>query len=225
MNQKNKLYIVPTPIGNLKDITLRALEILHQVDYILAEDTRTSGVLLKQFKIEKSMRAFHMHNEHHFSEQVIQELHAGKNIALISDAGTPGINDPAYFLINKCIENNIEVECLPGATALIPALVCSGFPLNEFLFLGFPPQKKGRKTFFERLKDEKRTLALYESPHRIKKTIENLLEHFSADTPCVIAREISKKFETYHRGTLEELKKLLETKELKGEMVVVFSPS
>ena len=216
-----KLFIVPTPIGNLEDITFRAINVLKEVDIILAEDTRTSGKLLKHFDISTKCWAYHMHNEHAAVESIINEIKSGKTFALISDAGTPAISDPGFLLVRECIKNNIDVECLPGATAFVPALVCSGFPNNEFLFLGFPPVKKGRKTFFENLKDEKRTIVLYESPHRISKTLEMVKENLGGEVQISLSREISKKFEEHIRGTVDEVLKQLESKMVKGEMVLV----
>jgi 16S rRNA (cytidine1402-2'-O)-methyltransferase len=216
-----KLFIVPTPIGNLDDMTFRAIHVLKEVDIILAEDTRTSGKLLKHFEISTKCWSYHMHNEHAAVESLLNELKGGKQIALISDAGTPAISDPGFLLVRECITNDIEVECLPGATAFVPALVCSGFPVNEFLFLGFPPVKKGRKTFFEKLKDEKRTIVLYESPHRINKTLEMLKENLGEEIQVSLSREISKKFEEHIRGTVVEVLARLETKPGKGEMVLV----
>jgi 16S rRNA (cytidine1402-2'-O)-methyltransferase len=218
---KAKLYIVPTPIGNLKDMTFRAIEVLNEVDYILAEDTRTSGKLLKHYEIQTPARSYHMHNEHQNLKKIIEELKQGKQVALISDAGTPAISDPGFLLVRACIEHDIVVECLPGATAFVPALVCSGFPINEFLFLGFPPQKKGRKTFFEKMKEEKRAIVLYESPHRIEKTVKQLAEVLGADTLISISRELSKKFEEHLRGTSHELLVRLIEKPIKGEIVLV----
>lgn len=216
-----KLTLVPTPIGNLEDITLRALNVLKEADLILAEDTRTSGKLLKHFEISTKCWAYHMHNEHAAVQSIINELKAGKKIALISDAGTPSISDPGFLLVRESIANDIVVECLPGATAFVPALVCSGFPTNEFLFLGFPPVKKGRKTFFEKLKEEKRTIVLYESPHRINKTLEKLKENLGEEIQVSLSREISKKFEEHIRGTVVEVLAHLEAKPGKGEMVLV----
>lgn len=217
----NKLFIVPTPIGNLKDITYRAVEVLKQVDYILAEDTRTSGILLKHYGIETPARSFHMHNEHKALTAVVEDLQAGKKIALISDAGTPGISDPGFLLVRTCTAKGIEVECLPGATAFVPALVCSGFPITEFLFLGFPPVKKGRKTFFEKLKEEKRTVVLYESPHRIEKTVNEIKNVLGREVKISISRELSKKFEEHIRGSAGEVLEKIKQKPLKGEIVMV----
>ncbi len=202
-------------------MTFRAIHVLKEVDIILAEDTRTSGKLLKHFEISTKCWSYHMHNEHAAVESLLNELKGGKQIALISDAGTPAISDPGFLLVRECITNDIEVECLPGATAFVPALVCSGFPVNEFLFLGFPPVKKGRKTFFEKLKDEKRTIVLYESPHRINKTLEMLKENLGEEIQVSLSREISKKFEEHIRGTVVEVLARLETKPGKGEMVLV----
>lgn len=216
-----KLFIVPTPIGNLEDISLRALRILQEVDLILAEDTRTSGKLLKHFDIKTKTWAYHMHNEHAAVQSIIAELEAGKQIALISDAGTPGISDPGFLLVRACIAQGIAVECLPGATAFVPALVCSGFPTNEFLFLGFPPVKKGRKTFFENMKNERRTIVLFESPHRISKTLEKLKENLGEAVQVSLSREISKKFEEHLRGSVQDVLAQLVVKPAKGEMVLV----
>jgi len=216
-----KLFIVPTPIGNLEDMTFRAIQVLKEADVILAEDTRTSGKLLKHFEINTKCWAYHMHNEHAAVESLVKELRSGKQIALISDAGTPAISDPGFLLVRECIANDITVECLPGATAFVPALVCSGFPVNEFLFLGFPPVKKGRKMFFEKLKGEKRTIVLYESPHRINKTLEKLKENLGEEVQVSLSREISKKFEEHIRGTVVDVLTHLDAKPAKGEMVLV----
>lgn len=218
-----KLILVPTPIGNLDDMTFRAIKNLRAADIILAEDTRTSGKLLKHFEIDTKCWAYHMHNEHAAVESLVKEIKSGKLIALISDAGTPAISDPGFLLVRECIANDIVVECLPGATAFVPALVCSGFPCNEFLFLGFPPVKKGRQTFFEKLKEEKRTIILYESPHRILKTLERLKENLGEDILISLSREISKKFEEHIRGTVGEVIAKLEAKPAKGEMVLVIN--
>ncbi len=214
------LYLVPTPIGNLKDITLRALEVLQSVDLILAEDTRTSGKLLKHYEIETPMRAFHMHNEHKSLEYFLNELKSGKHLALISDAGSPGISDPGYLLTKACADDGIEISALPGATALIPALAASGLPCDRFLFEGFLPHKKGRQKRIENLMEESRTMVFYESPHRIEKTLNQLSEAFGNDRQAVVAREISKKFETFHRGSLGELNS--KAKEIaRGEIVLM----
>jgi len=216
-----KLFIVPTPIGNLDDMTFRAIQVLKEADVILAEDTRTSSKLLKHFEINTKCWAYHMHNEHAAVESLVKELRSGKQIALISDAGTPAISDPGFLLVRECIANEITVECLPGATAFVPALVCSGFPVNEFLFLGFPPVKKGRKTFFGKLREEKRTIVLYESPHRINKTLEKLKENLGEEVQVSLSREISKKFEEHIRGTVVDVLTHLDAKPAKGEMVLV----
>ncbi|MFA5620765.1 MAG: 16S rRNA (cytidine(1402)-2'-O)-methyltransferase [Weeksellaceae bacterium] len=215
------LYLVPTPIGNLKDMTFRAVEVLKDSDLILAEDTRTSGVLLKHYGIETPMRAYHMHNEHQLNEEIIRQLKEGKTIALITDAGSPGISDPGYLLVRDAVENGIEVIALPGATAFVPALTVSGLISNEFIFIGFLPVKKGRQTKLKELKDEKRTLIFYESPHKISKTLRDLKAYFGAERKASLSREISKKFEETLRGTLDELHRISEQRNLKGEMVLV----
>jgi len=216
-----RLIIIPTPVGNLQDITLRALENLKTVDYILAEDTRTSGRLLAHYGIGTPCRSFHIHNEHRALEPVIRDLKAGGTIALVSDAGTPGLSDPGFLLSRACANEGIVVECLPGATALVPAIVASGLPLDRFVFEGFLPVKKGRKTRLEEIAQERRTIALYESPHRIMRTLKDLSTHLGPERNAVVAREISKKFETYHRGTLQELISEFDKNPPKGEMVVV----
>jgi len=199
------LYIVPTPIGNLKDITLRALDTLKEVDYILAEDTRVTGKLLRHYDIKKPMHSFHAHNEHQKYEEVIRDLKSGMNIALVSDAGTPGISDPGFLLTRACHENQLAFQCLPGATALIPALVNSGFPSERFCFEGFLPHKKGRKTRIENLKEETRTIILYESTHRILKTIKQLGEILGEERQLAISRELTKRHEESVKGTPSEL--------------------
>lgn len=220
-----KLYVVPTPIGNLSDMSFRAIEILKKVDVVLAEDTRTSGKLFTHFEIENTLRPYHMHNEHTLVARIVDDLKSGTTAALISDAGTPGISDPGYLLIRACIENNISVECLPGAVALIPALVVSGFPTDRFIFEGFLPHKKGRIKRIQNWADETRTIVLYESPYRLKKLLEQLDENLGATRQMVIARELSKKFESVYRGTIGELLELVENETLpvKGEFVVVLS--
>ena len=216
------LIIVPTPIGNLQDITLRALEVLKSADLILAEDTRTSGVLLKHFGIATPMKSHHKFNEHQSVAWVVQQIvDEKKTIALISDAGTPGISDPGFLLVRECVKAGIHVECLPGATALIPALVISGFPTDQFVFEGFLPVKKGRQTRIKALAEEERTIVLYESPHRIGKAVEQLIEFFGPEREACIVRELSKKFEEAIRGTLTELAHRCKTKPLKGEIVLV----
>lgn len=216
-----KLIIVPTPIGNLDDITLRALKVLKSVDLVLAEDTRTSGFLLKHFGIEKKMLSHHKFNEHKSVEAVVEKIKEGQTIALISDAGTPGISDPGFLLVRACVEAGIEVECLPGATALIPALVVSGFPTDSFVFEGFLPVKKGRQTKLKELSAEVRAIVLYESPHRIGKTIEQLAEYLGAERKACICRELTKVYEEILRGTLAELAAICKARNLKGEIVIV----
>jgi 16S rRNA (cytidine1402-2'-O)-methyltransferase len=215
------LYIIPTPIGNLADMTFRAVTILKDVDLILAEDTRTSGVLLKHYEISKSMLPYHQHNEHKITERLISELKDGRKIALLTDAGTPGISDPAFFIVRECIKNDISVECLPGATAFVPALVDSGLPINRFCFEGFLPLKKGRHTLLTELSTETRTMAFYESPVRLLKTLLQFAEYFGEDRQCSISRELSKKFEETKRGTLKEVHDYFSAKTIKGEIVIV----
>lgn len=215
------LYIVPTPIGNLADMTYRAVTVLQSVDTILAEDTRTSGVLLKHYNISKPMFPYHQHNEHKITERLVQELQSGKTMALLTDAGTPGISDPAFFIVRECIKQGIKVECLPGATAFVPALVNSGLPTDSFCFEGFLPIKKGRHTLLTSLAQEKRTVVLYESPVRLVKTLLQLMEYFGDDRPCSVSREISKKFEETIRGTLKEVHDHFAAKGVKGEIVIV----
>lgn len=216
-----KLYLVPTPIGNLKDMTFRAIETLQGADLILAEDTRNSGVLLKHYEINTPMRSYHAHNEHQVTEGIIQQLLSGKTYALITDAGSPGISDPGYLLAKACVENGIEVQALPGATAFVPALTVSGLVSNEFVFIGFLPVKKGRQTKLNEIKEEKRTLILYESPHKITKTLKDLAAFLGGDRKASLSREITKKFEETLRGTLAELVLVSEQRNLKGEMVLV----
>ena len=217
------LYIVPTPIGNLGDMTFRAVAILKEVDLILAEDTRTSGVLLKQYEINKSMFPYHQHNEHKITERLVEELLAGKTMALLTDAGTPGISDPAFFLVRAAIKNGIRVECLPGATAFVPALINSGLPSDSFCFEGFLPLKKGRHTILTALSAEKRTILLYESPMRLLKTLEQLITYFGEDRQCCVSRELTKKFEENARGTLKEVLEHFSVKGVKGEIVIVIA--
>ena len=215
------LYIVPTPIGNLADMTYRAVTVLQEVDTVLAEDTRTSGVLLKHYGISKPMLPYHQHNEHKITSRLIEELQAGKTFALITDAGTPGISDPAFFIIRECIKSNIRVECLPGATAFVPALVNSGLPSDRFCFEGFLPLKKGRHTLLTSLSTEPRTIILYESPVRLVKTLLQLITYFGADRPCSVSRELSKKFEETIRGTLQEVHDYFSNKSVRGEIVLL----
>jgi len=215
------LYLVPTPLGNLKDITLRALEILQQVDLILCEDTRTSSKFLQHYKIEKPLTPYHQHNEHKVVAHLADQLLAGKTMALITDAGTPGISDPAFLLVRECIKQNIRVECLPGAAAFVPALVNSGIPTNRFVFEGFLPLKKGRQTLLKKLAEEDRTIVFYESPMRLVKTLEELTGYFGPERLCSVSRELTKLFEENKRGTLLEVADYFKSKTVKGEIVVV----
>lgn len=217
-----KLYIVPTPIGNLGDITLRALDILKQVDTILAEDTRHSHILLKHYNIETKLLPFHAHNEHEKVSYFVNILHDGKQLAMITDAGTPGISDPAYLLVKQCVEHNILVECLPGATAFVPALVTSGFPIDRFFFEGFLPTKKGRHTRLKFLSLQDNVIILYEAPHRLKKLLAELLEYFEPEREISISKEISKLHEQHIRGTLQDLQQL-DDKQCKGEFVLLIN--
>jgi 16S rRNA (cytidine1402-2'-O)-methyltransferase len=216
-----KLYVVPTPIGNLEDMTIRAIRILKKVDFILAEDTRTSGFLLRHYEIEKRLMAFHKFNEHRAVEGFINRMESGENIALVSDAGTPSISDPGFLLVRACVEHGIEVECLPGATALIPALVNSGFPSDKFCFEGFLPQKKGRQKRLQELALEERTIVLYESPFRLVKLLEEVAGYFGGDRLIAISRELTKMFEENMHGTATELIGKLKDRVIKGEIVVV----
>lgn len=217
----SKLYIVPTPIGNLKDITFRAIEVLQEVDLILAEDTRTSGKLLKHFEINTHMQSHHMHNEHKTVENLIQRLKSGTTMALISDAGTPAISDPGFLLTRACIENNIEVDCLPGATAFVPALVNSGLPNDKFVFEGFLPVKKGRQTRLLLLAEETRTIIFYESPHKLLKTLTHVCEYFGEDRQVSVSRELTKLYEETIRGTAKEVLDHYTNKPPKGEIVII----
>jgi len=215
------LYLVPTPIGNLEDITLRALDILNKVELILAEDTRTSSKLLNHYNIRKPLTPFHQHNEHEILARVVEQLTSGKTMALITDAGTPGISDPGFLLVRECIRNDIRVECLPGPTAFVPALVNSGLPTNRFCFEGFLPPKKGRHTLLTKLATEERTIILYESPNRLVRTLQDLMEYFGAARRCCVSRELSKMFEENARGTLQEVHQHFSSKTVKGEIVIV----
>ena len=215
------LYLVPTPIGNLKDITLRAIEVLKEVDVILAEDTRNTSRLLNHYQIIKPLTPHHQHNEHKILQHLIDQLLAGKKMAVVTDAGTPGISDPAFLLIRECIKNNIRVETLPGATAFVPALVNSGLPINRFVFEGFLPVKKGRQTLLKQLAEEERTIVLYESPMRLLKTLEELVQYFGENRLCSVSRELSKMFEENKRGTLKEVGMYFKDKEVKGEIVLI----
>ena len=217
-----KLYIVPTPIGNLGDITFRAIEVLKQVDFVLAEDTRTSGNLLRHYSISKPMYAHHKFNEHKSLKSVIDKLAAGQTIALVSDAGTPSISDPGFLIVRECIANEIEVECLPGAVALIPALVNSGFPSDRFCFEGFLPPKKGRQTRLNKLAEEHRSIILYESPHKLLKTLQELQIHFGENRRVSVSRELSKLHEETFRGTVcEQIEEWTKRPAIKGEIVIV----
>ncbi|HVS94572.1 MAG TPA: 16S rRNA (cytidine(1402)-2'-O)-methyltransferase [Mucilaginibacter sp.] len=224
MHNTGKLHLVPTPIGNLEDMTFRAIRVLKEADVILAEDTRTSAPLLKHFGIEKKVYAHHQHNEHQSSNEVIRFLKDGKNVALISDAGTPAISDPGFYLVREALRNNIEIECLPGATAFVPALVNSGFPTDRFCFEGFLPLKKGRQTRYKELAQEERTIILYESPHRLLKTLDEMITYFGSDRQISVSRELTKVFEETVRGTISEVKQYFETHPLKGEFVLCIGP-
>ena len=215
------LYIVPTPIGNLQDITLRALEILKKVDLILAEDTRTSSKLLNHFGIQRPVTPFHQHNEHQVLQHLTNQLTNGKTMALVTDAGTPGISDPGFLLVRECIRAGIKVECLPGATAFVPALVNSGLPSDRFCFEGFLPLKKGRHTMLTKLSAEERTIILYESPVRLLKTLTDLIEYFGKERQCSVSRELTKVYEENVRGSLREVYEYFKLKSVKGELVLV----
>lgn len=215
------LYIIPSPIGNLADITFRAVEVLKSVDLILAEDTRTSSVLLNHYGIQKPVSPYHQHNEHKIVSHIAEQLAAGKIIALLTDAGTPGISDPAFLLVRECVKQNIRVECLPGATAFVPALVNSGLPITSFCFEGFLPLKKGRQTFLKRMAEEERTMVFYESPMRLVKTLKDFIEYFGPQRQCCVSRELTKKFEENKRGSLQEVHDHFDAKPVKGEIVIV----
>ena len=215
------LYIVPTPIGNLKDITLRALDALKEADLILAEDTRTTSNLLNHYQITNPLSPYHQHNEHKVLQHLIDQLLEGKKMALVTDAGTPGISDPAFLLIRECIKSGIKVECLPGATAFVPALVNSGIPSNRFVFEGFLPLKKGRQTLLKSLADEDRTMIFYESPVRLVKTLQDFIQYFGSGRLCCVSRELTKLFEENRRGTLQEVHDYFKEKNPKGEIVIV----
>ena len=217
------LYIVPTPIGNLQDITLRALDVLKNVDLILAEDTRTSSKLLNHYEITKPLSPYHQHNEHQVLQHLVNQLLHGKTIALVSDAGTPGISDPAFLLVRECLKVGIKVECLPGATAFVPALLNSGLPANRFAFEGFLPLKKGRQTLFRKLAEDERTLIFYESPVRLVRTLEDMIEYFGASRTCSVSRELTKMFEENIRGTLQEVCEYFKQKTVKGEIVIIIA--
>jgi 16S rRNA (cytidine1402-2'-O)-methyltransferase len=215
------LYLVPTPLGNLKDMTFRGIEVLQSVDVILCEDTRTSSKLLQHYQIQKPLSPYHQHNEHKIVEHLVDQLKGGKTFALITDAGTPGISDPAFLLVRECIKQGIKVECLPGATAFVPALVNSGIPTNRFVFEGFLPLKKGRQTMLKELAVEPRTIILYESPMRLVKTLKELAVYFGAERLASVSRELTKMFEENKQGTLQDLAVYFESKSVKGEIVIV----
>lgn len=216
-----KLYLVPTPVGNLEDMTFRAIKVLKEADLILAEDTRTSGILLKHFEITTPMRSHHKFNEHEEAPRIAERILGGENVALISDAGTPGISDPGFMLSRECVRAGVEVECLPGATAFVPALVASGLPCDKFVFEGFLPPKKGRATRLNSLAADSRTVIIYESPKRLGRTLRQLAEYFGGEREACVCREISKLHETYHRGTLSELSEYFEVNQAKGEIVII----
>ncbi|MBZ9777952.1 16S rRNA (cytidine(1402)-2'-O)-methyltransferase [Psychroflexus sp. CAK8W] len=219
----SKLILVPTPIGNLADMTYRAVEVLKSVDVILAEDTRVSGILLKHYGIETPMQSYHMHNEHGMTDSVVKQIKNGREMAIITDAGTPGISDPGFLLVRACVAQDIKIECLPGATAFVPALVNSGLPNDKFVFEGFLPAKKGRQKRLKALAEEDRTIIFYESPYKIPKTLQQLIEHFGADRQVSISREISKLYEETIRGSLTEVIAHFEEKKPKGEFVIVLA--
>src|SRR6478752_5740016 len=217
------LYIVPSPIGNLADISFRAIEVLKSVDLVLAEDTRTSSVLLNHYQVQKPVTPYHQHNEHKVLAHLTEQLASGKTMALITDAGTPGISDPAFLLVRECIKNNIRVECLPGATAFVPALVNSGLPMNSFCFEGFLPLKKGRQTMMKKLAGEERTMIFYESPMRLVKTLADFISYLGPERLCSVSRELSKIYEENVRGTLQEVHDHFSQKGVKGEIVIVIA--
>lgn len=221
--QGGMLFIVPTPIGNLKDITLRAIETLQAVDVVLCEDTRTSSKLLQHYQIQKPLSPYHQHNEHKVVQHLAEQMQAGKTFALITDAGTPGISDPAFLLVRECIKQGVKIECLPGATAFVPALVNSGLPTNSFVFEGFLPLKKGRMTKLKQLATEERSIVLYESPMRLVKTLEELIGYFGAERQCCVTRELTKMFEENKRGSLQEVADYFKNKPVKGEIVIVIA--
>lgn len=216
-----KLYVVPTPVGNMEDMTFRAIRVLKEADLILAEDTRTSGILLKHYEIKNAMQSHHKFNEHQTVESIVNRIKGGQTVALISDAGTPGISDPGFLVVRECVRNGIEVQCLPGATAFVPALVSSGLPDERFCFEGFLPQKKGRMTRLNALKEETRTMIFYESPYRLLKTLTQFAEIFGADRPVSVCREISKIHEESVRGTLQEVITHFTETEPRGEIVII----
>jgi 16S rRNA (cytidine1402-2'-O)-methyltransferase len=215
------LYLVPTPIGNLKDITLRALEVLQEVDVILAEDTRNTSKLLNHYNITKPLSPYHQHNEHKILKHLVDQLVEGKRMAVVTDAGTPGISDPAFLLVRECIRHDVKVESLPGATAFVPALVNSGLPANRFVFEGFIPLKKGRQTLMKKLAEEERTMILYESPVRLTKTLDELAQYLGPERMYSVSRELTKFYEENKRGTLQEVSEHFKSKEVKGEIVLI----
>lgn len=217
----SKLFLIPSPIGNLADITYRAVKVLETVELILAEDTRTSGVLLKHYGINKPVTPYHQHNEHKVLQHLVQQMQSGKEMALLTDAGTPGVSDPGFLLVRECIRAGVPVECLPGATAFVPALVNSGIPMNRFSFEGFPPLKKGRQTLFTQLATEERALVFYESPHRLVRTLNDFIKYFGAERQCCVSRELTKMFEENKRGTLQEVHDYFQEKGVKGEIVII----
>ena len=217
------LYIVPTPIGNLQDITLRALDVLKKADLILAEDTRTTSKLLHHFQVERPLTPYHQHNEHQVLQHLVNQLLKGKTMAMVADAGTPGISDVAFLLVRECIKVGVKVECLPGPTAFVPALINSGLPTQRFAFEGFLPVKKGRQTLLTRLAREERTMIFYESPHRLVKTLQDFIQYFGAGRRCSVSRELTKLYEENVRGTLQEVLEHFQQKDVKGEIVIVVS--
>ncbi len=217
------LYLVPSPIGNLQDITFRAIEVLKNVDLILAEDTRNSSHLLNHYQINKPLSPYHQHNEHKILQHLVDQLSQGKKMAVLTDAGTPGISDPAFLLVRECVKAGIQVECLPGATAFVPALINSGLPVNRFVFEGFLPLKKGRQTLLKQLAEEERTMVFYESPMRLVKTLEDFKMYFGSERLCSVSRELTKIFEENKRGTLQEVCDYFKEKNVKGEIVIVLA--
>jgi 16S rRNA (cytidine1402-2'-O)-methyltransferase len=217
----SRLYLIPSPIGNLADITYRAVKVLETVELVLAEDTRTSGVLLKHYNINKPVTPYHQHNEHKVLQHLVQQLQSGKQMALLTDAGTPGVSDPGFLLVRECIREGVPVECLPGATAFVPALVNSGIPMNRFAFEGFLPPKKGRHTLLTQLATEERAMVFYESPHRLVKTLGDFIQYFGPERQCCVSRELTKMFEENKRGTLQQVRDHFNEKGVKGEIVIV----
>lgn len=223
MLSTTRLYLIPTPIGNLEDITLRALRILKEVDTILAEDTRKAGILLKHYEVQKPLMSYHNFNEHQIKDKIVKRMLSGEVFALVSDAGTPAISDPGFLLVRVCLENNLQIECLPGATAFVPALVKSGLPTDKFVFEGFLPHKKGRQTRLQILAEEERTIVFYESPYRLLKTLEQLMEYCGTERRCSVSRELSKIYEETFNGTLQEAFQYFSQKGVKGEFVLILA--